>query len=466
LDNPSFEVAGVRPGEAEGWTWNSQQTVGGWAGFNEYHERLLAWATAYELFDAGYHQPHTWSYADEADRLAAIGFAPVDVGGIAWQRDDDSLWMLIADSPISWLEMVLPTNEEWSQELTLAISTVFNEMAVLYRSQQEIFALWDFTYEQGGTPYVGVPWLTSHTWTDPAHYLHGPLGAPVGLHGWKAEITGVVDHPLEIEAFGEGWDTDPFTTLFGNLWLSGNTVNGGLRGQPLSFPLRIVPDRKYLTIYSDESKIFRLELSVGEYADAASLSAMCEGLWQAAAGSATGVEFSSWNDGVQSGLTFGWNGSNTTNYSWMGMFGTNRSARYNDARKDIGLVFGADDFGHIEVPVSEISQYPLGTDADEVFLLDQWSLLLFDTMIDPYIPSIFTLDNQAAPVIFGAFDEIPDTTVIEIFTLHGWFGAAADWIYSLPDNPPSIPGPPWAKFDGGSTKWEYFVDSLWPDNLF
>ena len=48
------------------------------------------------------HVPYSWSYADAAARIAATGFVTTDVGKLARQLDDNSLWMLTDDSPVTW----------------------------------------------------------------------------------------------------------------------------------------------------------------------------------------------------------------------------------------------------------------------------------------------------------------------------------------------------------------------------
>jgi hypothetical protein len=49
------------------------------------------------------HIPYNWSYADATTREAATGFVAGDVGKLARQLDDNSLWMLIDDSPVTWI---------------------------------------------------------------------------------------------------------------------------------------------------------------------------------------------------------------------------------------------------------------------------------------------------------------------------------------------------------------------------
>src|SRR5688572_24308917 len=49
------------------------------------------------------HRPYSWEYADETDREAATGLLPVDVGKLSRQLDDNTLWMLTDDSPVTWI---------------------------------------------------------------------------------------------------------------------------------------------------------------------------------------------------------------------------------------------------------------------------------------------------------------------------------------------------------------------------
>lgn len=46
----------------------------------------------------------TWTYADAAARLAAVGFVPGNVGKFAFQQDDETVWRLADDAPITWTE--------------------------------------------------------------------------------------------------------------------------------------------------------------------------------------------------------------------------------------------------------------------------------------------------------------------------------------------------------------------------
>lgn len=54
----------------------------------------------------GIHVPYQWSYATAEARLAATGFGTTDVGKIAIQTNDHTLWILIATTP-TWTPVAL-----------------------------------------------------------------------------------------------------------------------------------------------------------------------------------------------------------------------------------------------------------------------------------------------------------------------------------------------------------------------
>lgn len=54
------------------------------------------------------HIPYNWSYADSTARLAASGFVAAEVGKLARQLDDNSLWMLTDESPVTWQDCAKP----------------------------------------------------------------------------------------------------------------------------------------------------------------------------------------------------------------------------------------------------------------------------------------------------------------------------------------------------------------------
>jgi hypothetical protein len=51
------------------------------------------------------HIPYNWSYADATTRNAATGMVTADVGKFARQLDNNTIWMLIDDSPTTWISV-------------------------------------------------------------------------------------------------------------------------------------------------------------------------------------------------------------------------------------------------------------------------------------------------------------------------------------------------------------------------
>lgn len=67
-----------------------------------------------------------WQYADTAERLAATGFIASDVTKWARQLDDNTIWMLTDESPITWVQVGGPQTpsiiDETGAPLTLDAS--------------------------------------------------------------------------------------------------------------------------------------------------------------------------------------------------------------------------------------------------------------------------------------------------------------------------------------------------------
>lgn len=51
------------------------------------------------------HIPYNYLYADAAEREAATDFVAGDVGKLARQEDDNSIWMLTDDDPATWVRV-------------------------------------------------------------------------------------------------------------------------------------------------------------------------------------------------------------------------------------------------------------------------------------------------------------------------------------------------------------------------
>lgn len=72
------------------------------------------------------HGVPNWQYADATARLAATGFIAADVTKYAHQLDDDTVWMLTDESPITWVQVGGPQTpsiiDETGAPLTLGAS--------------------------------------------------------------------------------------------------------------------------------------------------------------------------------------------------------------------------------------------------------------------------------------------------------------------------------------------------------
>jgi len=51
------------------------------------------------------HTPLSWTYASQSARESATGFISSDGGKLAWQTDNNSVWMLVEYSPPAWMEI-------------------------------------------------------------------------------------------------------------------------------------------------------------------------------------------------------------------------------------------------------------------------------------------------------------------------------------------------------------------------
>lgn len=451
LQNPGFEADDVRPGEAVGWTWEVRQAIGAWAAFNMIRSALAAWQTDQENFRAGWRFAPTWIYADEAERLAAVGFVPADVGGVAWQWDDDTLWLLTSDSPITWSSLAIPGNEGWVDAL-VATYAIFNAAAGAYAGALEHFAIWAFPV---GTT-ARTPWVDAWTWLAPWGDTLGPGAGPTGWTGWFAEIYGAGLHPCPLETFGESWGNDPLSTAGGPMWVGGGAHNGRRYSAALTFPLTVPPDKHLLWFWVDDGRIVRIDIPAGTYATATALAAALASSWSTAVGAGTGTTWGTWTIAGNEGIWWGWNGTSNTS---IGIAPLRRDADPDDdARAVLGMQHARE--GRVRLRADEVLTVPGVVAAEETFGLDGWRMLLFDTLVDPYCSDRLSAEEGRIAAVFGAFDATPDPTIWERCTLPGWVGAGAAW------DPGFTPGELTAAlFDAGTDPQEQFFDSEWPEEL-
>lgn len=55
-----------------------------------------------DLLPAEVHSPISYTYANTTDRENALGLLPTDIGKFCRQLDDNSVWMLTNDDPVTW----------------------------------------------------------------------------------------------------------------------------------------------------------------------------------------------------------------------------------------------------------------------------------------------------------------------------------------------------------------------------
>lgn len=51
------------------------------------------------------HKIHNWEYTNQAARTSASGLSSSDIGKVAWQKDNDTYWVLKTASPLVWVSL-------------------------------------------------------------------------------------------------------------------------------------------------------------------------------------------------------------------------------------------------------------------------------------------------------------------------------------------------------------------------
>lgn len=74
------------------------------------------------------HTPITYTYANSTERLAAIGFTANDIGKLARQTDNNSVFMLSSYSPIVWTAIIDPTALSLAETLDVGNSAGTNQI--------------------------------------------------------------------------------------------------------------------------------------------------------------------------------------------------------------------------------------------------------------------------------------------------------------------------------------------------
>lgn len=430
FDNPSFEIAhpSGRPGEADQWDWTSLQHVGGWADFSAYRPDLAPFRYGREGFEGGWLSPYAWAYADEAARLAAVGFTADDVGHMAWQVDVNRNYVLTGHNPVSWEMSHAGENQGSVSDLAEALvaAGVFNEGIPNYDSVVEHFAIWGHVWET--FTWSGPPWRDVFTFVRPCEDNLGEYDGPTGFDGWHDHVFGTNIDPLCTEMFNEAWGNDPFSTGGFSRWKSGAAPSGIIRGKAVAFPLEIPPNKNNLYIQSDYFGVIRIRLNVREFEDAESLAVELDDRLSAEIPFNAGISFGFWVDGDEQGITFGWDG--TIHVAQTVYFATVLSDRFSDMRESIGLrSFGpGGSYGGVGIPVWYYDNPPSWLNADDRILVDKWSMISFATVSDNILGEVVLAYDMVGAVFDSAISE---NTLLEQFTLHGWISPTAEWTPDL-----------------------------------
>lgn len=320
----------------------------------------------------------------------------------------------------------------------------FSNLAPAYSNSIESFELWD-----------GPPWLDSYDVMGP--YDETP---PTGWNGWYNDDYASTDVALTSDSFEESWGNDPFHSTYS--WVSGTAVpNGILVGESMTFPLTIYASNRVLWILyrtGATATLYKLIMTLGDYASAAAVAAHLNTLLPAAMSSA-GFEFDSWSSGGSSGITFGYDGStDTTGTDHEALFCTIYDAPYyQDSREDLGMdkfsILGT--LGAVLYPCSILTgALPSGVSSDDVLIVDPWSQILYNSD-DTYGAGLLYYGYGVTDATFDS--TLSGDTNIEQMLLTGWFGAGATWQSSLS-------GVTAASFVGPVTL-EQFVDTDWPGEI-
>ncbi len=457
--NPSFETSAEsgRPGEAENWEWRAVQQEGGFADFSEYRPDLAPYRRGRETFEGGWLRDFAWAYADEAARLAAVGFTADDVGSAAWQIDPNVNFILTDHAPITWVQSEVGENQGSIDDLSDAAvaAALYNGGIENFEGTVEHFDLWGRVWDM--MTWSGPPWFDVYNLIPPCEDTLGPFGGPTGFDGWYDHVTATNLDPLCVESFEEAWGNDPMSTAGGQRWQPDTVPGGTMRGEAITFPLTVPPNENQIVILTDVSDPKMFSLPANDYADLATLVVdlnVLVGVHLAG----LGLEFGSWSSATEEGLTWGWDGV-TAVAIWFG-FAALESDPWKDMRSALGLrsLSPGGNYTGVGIPAWIYSTLPAGVAATDHFLLDSWSANSILISVDPVL-GVVVLENDMVGAIFDA--AVPDPTLLERFTIEGWIDPAAVWISDL-----SLVATTTALFDTGTHDREDFLDTEWPDELY
>ena len=416
--NASFEIAGASPGEAEDWTWTNVTTHDE---FPTFYAGVPAYSGSRETFDAGWRQYPTWVYADAAARTAAVGFGADDVGSVALQESDYTLWALQSEIGPTWQLISTLPNEtpDWPPTAR-----------PLFRGSltgREDFERWMST----GRTVADVPVFVT---VDDDGVLALGIAAAAGMRGWVDGTMGTVTALRSAETFDEGWGADPWT---------GVAMRFILRSDALSWPVTIRPERARLWWWSlAQDRVQVMTIIPGQYENAADLASALNAGW-AGAGLPLATFWRAWNDDTDEGVELYWDedygGADLIVPAWPpGLINS-------DARPSIGIPTRQQAI----IPASRISDLPSAFSSDKL-----------------YVDGAYFIAARTAVSADGGLRVLPPTAMPasidggdrEDFDFGPWTGGAV-WRTNLDLS--SMTVPVWT--DGGN--YEGFDDPAvnWPD---
>lgn len=408
--NPSFETAhpSNRPGEAANWIWESVGNAYEWAEFNGYDEDLEEWRTALEQFGQGW---------------ANLRFWISDLG----------------------------------DEGVVLITALFNAGITAYETFIELFALWG--KEWPSMTWFGTPWRDDFVYLQPFEDTVGANNGPTGFDSWFDHLFGTNLLAMEYEEFEQAWGNDPFSTAPGASWHPGTGWDARIHGHAIEFPLKIEIDKRLLVIWTDLFDIVQLNLDVGTYDTPSALVTMLNTKLQVNVPASSLVVFDYWDDGVETGLLFGYKPSTWVYSAFASMFGNRGNQISNDARPALGLDSFGPDGVTTKLPVKAwmFDVAPPVQDDEELFFFDTYSLLEFSITTD-ILFGTYPLVYGEEPAIFDTgWRDVPAHA--ERFYLDGWFGVGAVWKSDLDT-------PEYALFDSGTVDLEEFDPAEWPEEIW
>jgi hypothetical protein len=104
------------------------------------------------------HISYNWEYADAAARTGATGLVTGDVGKLARQLDENSLWLLTNHSPVTWVAI------SGANDLTAdAHKTLRQLIHFIDNGPAEGFASGAYRVNSGGIFPTAITWYTDST---------------------------------------------------------------------------------------------------------------------------------------------------------------------------------------------------------------------------------------------------------------------------------------------------------------